>query len=499
LIGEHEGGFTPFNFEVTDRVRTGSNLLVVRVDNERSAEDAPTETTDWLNYGGLTRDVRLLSLPETFVRSYRVALDPEREGHVHGWVQLDGPARPTPVRVAIPELDSRVDVVTDDRGRAGFQLDAVPERWSPGSPRLYRVEIEAGDDRVVEEVGFRTVEVQGDEILLNGEPVFLRGISLHEEAPGAGRASGDADAATLLGWARDLSCNFVRLAHYPHDEATSRLADRMGLLVWAEIPVYWDVAFGSEAALERARRQLSELIERDANRASVILWSIGNETPLGDERQRFMTALARYARSADSTRLVTAALLAGPDSLARFFGLYYLPATIGLRRDTWVYRAGDPLGEVVDVPALNQYFGWYYSGAFGLLGPVSSYRARRVMLDNLDRIRLDPGVPKPLIVSELGAGALAGFHAPEGELAAYSEEYQALVYRRQIAMLERQPSLRGVSPWVLKDFRSPLRLYQGVQDYWNRKGLVADDGTRKQAFYVLRDWYRELAERQGSS
>jgi beta-glucuronidase len=150
------------------------------------------------------------------------------------------------------------------------------------------------------------------------------------------------------------------------------------------------------------------------------------------------------------------------------------------------------------VPAVNEYFGWYYVGAFAAVSPFTSHYARRVILDNMHRIRIDIAGGKPWIASELGAGAKAGLHVPEERLAAYSEELQALVYRRQIEMLARQDGLAGMSPWLLKDFRSPLRLYQGVQDYWNLKGLYSDDGRKKQAADVLQSHYRERAARERS-
>ncbi len=501
LLGRHEGGFTPFNFEVTSALRSGANLLVVAVDNRLAPDDVPTPVTDWHNYGGLTRDVLLLDLPATFVRSYRIGLDADGERLV-GHVQLDGDAPSTPVRIEIPELEVEASSMPDADGRVEISIEARPERWSPESPRLYEVVIRAGDDRVRDSVGFRTVEAVGNEIHLNGEPVFLRGISIHGEAAhGGGRIHDREQAATLLQWAVDLECNFVRLAHYTHSEWMVREADRLGLMVWSEIPVYWAVDFGNARTLARARTQLSEMIERDANRASVVLWSVANETPLGADRLGFLGELVEHVRETDDSRLVTAALL--PESIASFIGFNYLPALFGFSRDRWSMPIADPLGDEIDVPALNQYFGWYYSGALGLLGPFSSHHARRVMLDNMDRIELSGPPGKPLVISEFGAGALSGNHAPEEDLEAYSEEYQALVYRRQIEMLGRQAGLAGMSPWILKDFRSPLRLYQGVQDHWNRKGLVADDGRRKLAFAVLRDHYRERrraeAERRASS
>ncbi len=495
LLGRHEGGFTPFNFEVTGRLREGDNLLVVRVDSERGADDVPAPTTDWHNYGGLTRDVLLIDVPETFVRDYLVQLVENADDRIGGWIELEGERAGREVRLRIPELGVDRKMTSDERGRVEFAVSARPELWTPDRPRLYEVEISSGEDLIGDQIGFRSVAVRGDEILLNGQPIFLRGISLHEEAPGQGqgRAHSPEHAERLLGWASELGANFVRLAHYPHSQHMARLADRLGLLVWEEIPVYWDIDFGNPVTRARAERQLSELIARDRNRASVVLWSIGNETPTSPERQQFMSALAQHVRRLDPSRLVTAALLTSAGDLVQFVMRGYLPALLGLPTGDWIYRVRDPLAELVDVQALNQYFGWYYSGAMGLLGPFSSHHTRRVMIDHMHRIRIESESSKPMLMSELGAGAKAGLHAPEHELVAYSEEYQALVYRRQIEMLRQQSGLAGLSPWVLKDFRSPLRLYQGVQDYWNRKGLISERGEKKAAFEVLQRVYREMA------
>jgi len=493
-VGVHEGGFTPFNPEVTEVLRPGENLLVVRVENATGPEDVPTAVTDWLNHGGITREVFLVEVPETFVRDWQVGLAEDPTSGVRGWVQLDGPRPRQRVRVALPELGARTTVETDASGRAAFALDVDPERWSPKHPRRYRLEIVAETDRAGDRVGFRTIRVGDGEILLNGQPIFLRGISLHEEAPfGGGRAWSQEHAETLLGWAEDLGCNFVRLAHYPHNERMVREAERRGLLVWAEIPVYWNLAFESPATRERAKRQLGEIVARDRNRAAVIFWSIGNETPATPERIRFMEALARHARKLDPTRLVTAALVTGEREVAPLLAGRVGPALLGWSPDDWVLAADDPLSALVDVPAINEYLGWYYASPFAALTPFGSKAVRRTMLDGLERVRLDTGTDKPFVVSEFGAGAVAGHRAPEAELAVWSEEYQALVYRRQLAMLERQPRLRGMSPWILKDFRSALRLHPEHQRYWNRKGLVADDGRRKLAFEVLREHYARRA------
>src|SRR5262249_29378887 len=149
------------------------------------------------------------------------------------------PTESQKVTIRIPELKVSAEATADKDGLLRFVLDAPSlELWSPEKPKLYRVEITTGGDRVSEEIGFRTIETRGIDILLNGKSIFLRGIDMHEEPVNRpGRAHGEADARTLLGMAKELGCNFVRLAHYPHDESMVRNADRMGLMVWSEVPV----------------------------------------------------------------------------------------------------------------------------------------------------------------------------------------------------------------------------------------------------------------------
>jgi len=462
LLGEHEGGFTPFAFEVTGRLRRRGNFVVVKVDNTRRREAIPTVNTDWWNYGGLTREVRLVEMPAVFVRDALVHLDRANPREVAGWIELDGARAATPVTVEIPEAHARVTVTTDAAGRAAFRLPAAAiARWSPGSPKLYDVEIRAGADRVREAMGFRTIEARGRELLLNGKPIFLRGISAHEEAPAhgdrGGRATSRADDEALLGLARELGCNFVRLAHYPHNDEMTRAADRLGLLVWSEIPVYWTIAWDNPATLADARRQLAESIARDRNRASVILWSVANETPVTDARTRFLRTLVEDAHAQDGTRLVTAAL-----------EHHYVDARTVL--------IDDPLGAALDVVGCNEYVGWYDG-----------------LPDKCDGLVWKSAFDKPLVISEFGGDARAGLHGDA--LARFSEEYQADLYRHQLAMLQRIPGLVGMSPWILVDFRSPRRPLPGIQDGWNRKGLVGSDGAKKQAFFVLQKAYAARAAR----
>ncbi len=182
-IGEHEGGFTPFQFEITGQVHERGNVLIVKVDDQRKQEFIPTVMTDWWNYGGLTRDVRLLDVPATFVQDYSIQLEKGRQSHVAGWVRLNGADHRQKVTVRIPEAGISQTFTPDETGLARVSFDARVELWSPERPKLYDVIIEAAGDHIADRVGFRTIEAKGRDLLLNGKPLHLRGVSIHAEAP----------------------------------------------------------------------------------------------------------------------------------------------------------------------------------------------------------------------------------------------------------------------------------------------------------------------------
>ena len=459
---DHEGGYTPFDCEVTDLVHDGDNFVVIYVNNQRMREGVPTLNTDWWNYGGLTRDVSLIETPEVFIDDYSVQLKRGSGADISAWLHVAGATAGVPVKVGIPELQLTSTTATDVNGRAVLESSAKDlVRWSPQNPKLYEVEIDAGEDHLKDQIGFRTIEVKGDNILLNGNPIFLRGISIHAEAPyRSGRAWSQQDAETLLGWAKELGANFVRLAHYPHDERMTRLADRMGVMVWSEVPVYWMIDWENPKTLANATHQLEEMIRRDRNKASVVLWSVANETPNTPLRLRFLKSLIDTAHGDDPTRPVTAALLVTtlPDS------------SDGTRMKV----LDDPLGDYLDVLGCNEYIGWYEGTP-----------------DLAVRTKWQSKYNKPLIMSEFGGDAKAGLHGAPNER--WTEEYQENIYRQQIAMLKQIPFLRGLSPWILMDFRSPRRDLPGIQDYYNRKGLISNEGQKKKAFFVLQEWYQQLS------
>ncbi len=460
-IGLHQGGFDPFNFEITDKVKTTGNFLVVRVDNRREKERVPNLTTDWWNYGGITRDVKLVELPKNFVLDYHIQLDRSDPSMIRGYVQLDGPSiGAQTVTLSIPEIRQENSFTTDANGYVEISLPAKKiKRWYPERPKLYDVTISTGEEQVEDRIGFRTIETRGEDILLNGKSIFLRGISLHEEVPQRmGRAYSGDDARMLLGWARALNCNFVRLAHYPHNEHMPRVADEMGLLLWEEIPVYWGIDYENPVAYNQAVNQLTSLVHRDKNRASVVVWSMANETPETEARLEFLKKLRETALSIDPNRLISAAL--------------ERDETPGKKEMV----IPDPFAQYVDLVSCNEYVGWYGT-----------------LPEECSEVTWNIDFNKPFFISEFGGGALYNYHGDK--LDRWTEEYQEYLYKEQIKMLRKVSPLRGMTPWILVDFRSPRRNLPEIQDGWNRKGLLSDRGFKKKAFYVLKSFYDEMEKK----
>ncbi|HJZ80794.1 MAG TPA: glycoside hydrolase family 2 TIM barrel-domain containing protein [Pyrinomonadaceae bacterium] len=462
---EHEGGFTPFNCEATPILQEGANVIIVSVNDTRHADDIPSLRPDWFNYGGLTRDVMLVAVPRDFIQQYSVQLDRSPARRLSGWVRTTGESsNSNKATIRIPELGLSAEATADKDGLLRFSFPAPTlELWSPEKPKLYRVEIVTPTDQIIDEIGFRTIETRGTDILLNGRSIFLRGIDMHEEPVGRpGRAHGEEDARKLLGLAKELGCNFVRLAHYPHDETMVRSADRLGLMVWSEVPVYQGIDFKNAQTLAKATQQLTEMITRDRNRAAIVLWSVSNETPKSAERNAFLQELIRTARSLDPTRLITTAT----------------NQTNSTEPHKKVFD--DPIIADLDVFGVNEYIGWYEG-----------------VPADLDITAWATPYNKPMIVSEFGGEAKYGLHGTLSKR--WTEENQEEIYLHQIAALRKIPFLRGTSPWILKDFRSPHRNLPGLQDGFNRKGLVSENGERKKAFFVLQKFYHEMAKQNGAT
>ena len=456
LLGKHEGGFTPFQFEITNSVHNGGNSVVVRVNNQRLKDGIPGLGFDWFNYGGITRDVNLVETDNSFISDYFIQLKKHSFNEVQGWVKLNGAHSRQNVEIKIPELKIVYKSKSDDTGLAEVKFSSGFDLWSPENPRLYKIIIQCETDTIVDNIGFRSIEAKGSKILLNGKPVFLKGINIHEENPfRVARAFSESDASILLTWAKELGCNMVRLAHYPHNEYMIRLAEKMGIMVWDEIPVYQQVEFSTPGVSNKMDLMMREMINRDKNRCGVIVWSLSNETSPSPSRDRALVNLSDKCRLLDSTRLITSVIN----------DQHYNNNAINV----W-----DTLYRHFDIISLNEYLGWYVPWQ----GRPEDVKWNFVCKD------------KPIVISEFGGEALYGNNkGPKDEAASWSEEYQEQIFKDQVEMLKAIPDLCGTFPWLLVDYRSPGRMHPVYQNGWNRKGLLSDHGDKKKAWYILKAYY----------
>jgi len=463
IIGTHDGASTPFNADISGVVEADNRIIVV-ADAGRNHLRVPMENTDWFNYGGIYRDVYLVRLPPVFIRDWFVRLAPDGAFSTvlaDVIVASDGAnAEGKPVNgkalLEIPALSVKQEIaVVNGNGEA--KISAKPELWCPENPKLYDVTIffDSGGciDVVRDRIGFREIKARGHEIFLNGKKIFLRGCCVHEDHFALGKTTnGDVIRQTIRDL-KEMNGNYLRLAHYPHDSRFARIADEEGVLLWEEIPVYWAIAFDNPATYADAENQLTELVLRDRNRASVIIWSVGNENADTDPRLAFMSKLARKAKALDASRLVSAACLIDHVKL----------------------QIRDRLAEFLDVIGINEYYGWYDPD-----------------FDKLPKILANSDPLKPVLICEFGADARLGQRGTVDEL--WTEDKQKRLYERQVETFKKCPYIAGTTPWILYDFRCPRRLNR-YQEGFNRKGLIdVDRKTRKPAFYVMRDFYGEMKE-----
>jgi len=450
FVGMHKGGSTPFYVEATEFLKDENRILVV-VNNRRERERVPCDNTDWFNYGGIYRDVEIIRLNETYIKRIQTQLVPgSNYSQIKAVVEVEGSKKNGTAILQIKGLASRLEIpVTDGYGEMIFE--AAPSLWSPDEPVLYETLITYGEDSLREKVGFREIKVEGKEIFLNGVEIFLKGICAHEESLLNGKAVTEEEIRENYQIAKEMNCNYMRLAHYPHSEHAARIADEMGIMLWEEIPVYWAIAFENQLTWSDAKNQLEELIIRDRNRASVIIWSVGNENADTDERLAFMSGLVEVARALDETRLISAACLV----------------------DLVQLKIVDRLADHIDVIGLNEYYGWYEPD-----------------FNQLIRLFENSNPQKPVVITEFGADAKCGARGTKDEL--HTEDCQLDIYRKQIEVFKKIPWIRGTSPWILFDFRCPRRLHS-MQDYYNIKGLLsADKKYKKPAFYAMQEFYKDM-------
>ena len=458
LIGKHIGGFTPFNFDITSKIKNGNNFIILKIDNKRKKENIPTLIFDWWNYGGITRDVYLIETNLIYIQNYHLYLNKQNKKQIYINIQLNNNIPNKSIEISIPELGINKIFDTNSNGTISDVLNLKKIiLWTPKNPKLYTIFLKMDSEIILDKIGFRTLEIVDKKILLNGNPIFLRGVNVHDVKPFSdGRANSYNDAKIILSWVKDLGCNFMRLVHYPHNEYMIREAEKEGILVWSELPLYWTISWDNKDTYNNAKNQLTDMILRDINRANVMIWSIANETPRGASRDLFLSNLISYTKTLDNTRLITLATEA-----IRFNSTNII---------------NDTINNYVDVISFNNYYGWY----------------GKVNLSDSPKMKWYIPYNKPIIISEFGAGAKYGYHGNINER--WTEEFQENVYKYNLKMIEKIDGLAGTVPWLLNDFLSPRRVLNEIQDFYNRKGFISNKGEKKLAFYTMKHWYFKLDE-----
>jgi beta-glucuronidase len=489
-IGSHAGGYLPFELRADALKRRGVNRLVVRVDSRRGLLDVPSlaERRDgrfvggWWNYTGILREVYLRRLKrfdfsDVVVRSHLVCHSCSAtisvEATLSNLGKVDAPAT-VEGRAGRQDLEFKPGTVPGNgtrRFKASIEF-AEPRLWSPDSPNLYKVRILARsrsgevEQRYSVRIGIRHLSVnRSGRLLLNYRPIDLHGASMHEDDPLLGAALTPDAIRQNIDVLRDLGANMTR-SHYPLHPLTLELADRYGIVVWSEIPVYQmqDMLFRNDRVRDQSQRMLRDMIRRDQNHPSVFVWSVGNENTSrpGPGFQRYVRQSKRLVRRIDPTRLV---------------GLEFAGYPTVDRQALY--------GEV-DALGINDYFGWYP-------GPANSIADRTTLGPYLDRLHAD--YPRQaLFVTEFGAEANRS--GPVGEKGTY--EFQSDFLSYHLGVIAQKPFVNGALIWILRDFRvKPL--YDGGNPLpnppLNQKGLVDDSGKQKPAFgLVQRLWRQPSAE-----
>ena len=519
IVGEFKGGYVPFNFDISKHLKKGENILLVQTDNTLSESTVPTKKTDWWPWGGIVGDVYIVETPQQFIQNAYLQLNPENLSEAFFKLEMNKQFSGHKIKLEIPELQFKAEYMTNSLGLIKEDIKITPQFWSPSNPKLYKVIISSNAETISDDIGFRSIKTQGQKIYLNNQEIKFKGISMHSEPIGiSGPAFSVEHFRELLTTAKDLNINFIRAAHYPYTRHLAKVADQFGLMLWEEIPVYWNIDWSNDETLDIAKNQIARLVKRDQNRASVVVWSVANETPLSNPRMKFLNTLITDIEKFDSTRLTTAALLSGSEE--QFRSLVIVLALQGAKsewvdaNEKYIFQSildqaniavdtqlnfsisiEDPLGDSIDLISYNEYFGWYYVTFFTEQMNISEGTLRKLMFEVMPNIKITSPFDKPIHISEFGAGAKYGNHTNK----IWSEEYQANLYKHQLDMLSKNPQIQGISPWVLKDFRAMLRPLPGIQDFYNRKGLIDEQGNKKQAFDVLADFYENKWNEQISA
>lgn len=489
-VGEHIGGYIGFTFDITKFINQGNNEILVRVDNSYNIDIIPSQKSDFYIYGGITRDVWLLTMSINHIDNIKITTPQvsEKQASLQVIASLENTNNLKTFTYLAKLTNPKGKIVSTQKGNLIGETKIIfndiknPDLWDINKPNLYSVSVSLLEngiekDKIQDRVGFRWFEFKDNgPFFLNGKRVLIRGTSRHEEHAGVGAAMTNAQHRKDMESIKEMGANFVRLAHYPQDPEIYKTCDELGLLVWDELP-WCRGGIGKEVWQTNAKQMLGEIINQNYNHPSIIIWSLGNE----------MNWLPDFEDGDNGAKIST--------FLSELNGIAHkLDAT----RKTAV-RKYEEGSKIVDVFSPSIWSGWY-SGSY------KSYKKA------IDKYKLDY---KHFIHAEYGGDSHVGRHSENpitGEGLIKSEGWEEAIVQTKVANIaqigdwsenyivdlfdwhlhisENDPTFVGNQQWSFKDFATPLRPEDDIP-YMNQKGLVDRNGNPKDAFYVFKSYWSD--------
>lgn len=487
-IGEHKGGFLPFQFDVSDQLSIGENILTVMVNNVVDDSTLPAgrlsyqqfpgmaqevhnlPNFDFYNYSGIMRPVCLYTTPKSHIED--ITVSGKMDGSFSWSVSIGGTGNVT-VRV----LNQEGLLVCEGTGASGSNRIPDVTLWDTKTPYLYSLEVllhgDNGEtDYYTEEFGFREVSIKDCHLLLNGKPIYLKGFGKHEDTPVNGRGFNMAWNVKDLGLLKWIGANSFRTSHYPYCEEMLRLCDRQGILVIDEVPaVGLHTGFSATGMLggtphgtwttlktqEHHKEVLRDMVKRDKNHPCVIIWSVANEPASEEEGAReYFEPLVNLVKELDTQER---------------------PVTLV------TYEGSSPeackVAELCDLLILNRYRGWYDTEG-NLPG------AAALLKDELERFHMRCP-EKPIMLGEYGADTIPGFHDINARL--FSEEYQTQFLESYSLVFDSLPYITGEHVWNFADFATAENIKRVGG---NKKGVFTRDRNPKMAAYFLKERWTNM-------
>ncbi len=467
-IGYHYGCFTEFGFENLN-IGAGVHEIIVRVDNKINLTDTiPHILTDWYNYGGINRSVEICEVDNCHISDLKIKYDLNIDNkstilNINTKLWSSHCVKDT-FKVFINNKCIYEDLITVD-GMCEFEaIDILLndiEFWDIDNPKLYYITVKFGDKDLTDRIGFRKIECQGKNIFLNGKKLILTGVCRHEQHPDWGFSMPFELIKKDIDIIRELNCNTIRGSHYPNTKKTLDYCDEVGMLFWEEIPMWgnrkeWEESFKNEDFINKAMTMHKEMIKRDLNHPSIILWGLHNEVDTTLPQTRVLTeGLVSFIRDMDKSRLVTF-------------------ASNRIKPD----QPGDICLDLVDVVSFNYYTAWYYNSREESFERFVK-RTRKYVNSNAGE--------KPIIMSEFGGGAIKGVTTFEGQR--WTENYQEALLENAIKVYLESDEISGVYIWQYCDINSQFELEMTRPKGFNNKGIVDEYRRPKMAFNTVKKIY----------